>query len=197
MRTYQSSTPVTRGETHNGIRISAKSPGAGIKPPTDGNGFFLFLLQKNIHRVGDVYPGCPHLYFYWPRQRSQWGDLWFPDGWSYPMTTLSGTRVSGSPPQRSIQISNFCPTSPRSEPVVPFELMVKANTPGKNDGEAKFWIDGKVAAISRTSHAKDLHPEDRPRPSVVLHAQHSERVNKKVECRRTSSSPRATSSRQW
>ena len=33
---------------HNGIQLSAKYPGAGITPPADGTGFFLFLLQNNI-----------------------------------------------------------------------------------------------------------------------------------------------------
>ena len=34
---------------HNGIRLSAKYPEtAGIIPPADGTGFFLFLLQNNM-----------------------------------------------------------------------------------------------------------------------------------------------------
>ena len=43
-----------------------------------------------------------------------------------------------------------------------YELMVKANTIGKNDGEVKYWIDGKlVSRLSRPVHASIQHAQDR------------------------------------
>src|SRR5438132_11824678 len=68
---------------HNGLRLSAKYPGPGIIPPADGTGFFLFLLQNNIEGnslPGETVPGYSNLYVYWPRQRSSFGNHWYPDG---------------------------------------------------------------------------------------------------------------------
>jgi len=52
---------------HNGLRLSAKYPGAGVKPPAGGTGFFLFLLQNNIQGSGSprqTMPGYSHNYAY-------------------------------------------------------------------------------------------------------------------------------------
>jgi hypothetical protein len=89
MRMYQKFDPgynVT-GSNHNGIRLSAKYPEtAGQKPPADGTGFFLFLLQNSI--AGESAPGFSNLYVYWPRQRTQYGDHWYPDGYRNSLQLL-------------------------------------------------------------------------------------------------------------
>jgi hypothetical protein len=71
MRFYQkfaANYAITQGANHNGIRLSAKYPETtGIKPPADGTGFFLFLLQNAaMDRPGEVPPGYTDLYVYWP-----------------------------------------------------------------------------------------------------------------------------------
>ena len=78
---------------HNGLRLSARYPGPGIKPPVDGTGFFLFLLQNNIQgsgRPGETMPGYSHLYAYWPKQRSEFGDHWYSDGYVLPYDNAIG-----------------------------------------------------------------------------------------------------------
>jgi len=74
------------GSNHNGIHISGGTlPGPGIPAPQDGTGFFIFMLQNNIQGVaGEADPGYDHVYAYWPKQRDNYGDHWFPDGWVVP-----------------------------------------------------------------------------------------------------------------
>jgi hypothetical protein len=65
---------------YNGPRLSAHYPGP-IKPPADGTGFFLFMLQNNIGETalpGETSPGYSNIYAYWPKQRSAYGDHWDP-----------------------------------------------------------------------------------------------------------------------
>src|SRR4030095_14644235 len=78
-----------RGSNHNGLGIQGNYPpgGAGTKPPTDGRGFFLSLLQNNIEtqpRPGETEPGYSNIYAYWPKQRSNYGDHFYPNGTVVP-----------------------------------------------------------------------------------------------------------------
>ena len=168
------------GSSHNGISLSAKYPGtAGIRPPPDGTGFFLFALQNDI--IGSQSsPGFSNLYVYWPRQRTQFGDHWFPDGTVIPYSPVIGNKgewlaYPNQYPDFRI-MPNFLPQRDRWYCV---ELMVHANTPGRNDGEVKYWIDGQLAGDFPDLNVRSISTLKLDRASLGLYAQHSERINKK------------------
>ena len=146
---------------HNGIRLSAAYPGPGIAPPADGTGFYLFLLQNNEEgatMAGETTPGYAHIYAYWPKQRTAYGDHWYPTGLVKPGGNGDWlTNPAQYPDFKSMP--NFLPQRDRW---YCYELMVKANTPGKNDGEVKCWIDGKANwRFPQPVHALHQHAEDR------------------------------------
>ncbi len=175
---------------HNGLRLSARYPGPGIMPPPDGTGFFLFLLQNHIEgspRIGESAPGFTHLYSYWPRQRSAFGDHWYPIGLVVPFDSgigEDGQQIgnrgdwlafpSQYPDFRSM--ANFLPQRDRW---YCYELMVHANTPGQNNGEVKFWIDGRVVGDFPNLNVRSISTLKIDEAHIGLHAQHSERINKK------------------
>ena len=163
------------GNNHNGIRLSAHYPGAGVKPPTDGSGFFLFLLQNsNENRPGDTDPGYSHLYAYWPKQRSDYGDHWYPDGSILPNSSVFGFPAAQYPDFKPLP--NFVPQRDRW---YCYELMVKANDIGLNNGEVKVWIDGKVAADFQNLFLRSLSSIKIDEALVNLHAGQSTRRTKK------------------
>src|SRR5207253_10815868 len=151
MRLYQkfeSQYPSLPSGNHNGVLLSAKYPEvAGIQPPADGTGFFLFLLQNNLTSLaGEVAPGYANLYVYWPKQRSEYGDHWYPDGKVMPSDPTIGN--NGEWLAYPAQYPGFKPLPnflPQLNKWYCYELMVHANTPGQSDGEVKYWIDGEVA----------------------------------------------------
>src|SRR5437588_9803078 len=57
--------------------------------------------------------------------------------------------------------------------------MVKANTPGNNDGEVKYWIDGNVVGDFPNLNIRSISSLKIDTAHIGLHALHSERVNKK------------------
>ena len=166
---------------HNGIRLSAKYPEtAGTIPPADGTGFFLFLLQNAISKAGDTAPGESELYVYWPRQRSEWGDHWRSDGTVVPYSNTIGNQ--GEWLAYPAQYPDFKPMpnfTPQRDRWYCVEMMVHANTPGKNDGEVKYWIDGKVAGDFPNLNMRSISTLKIDHAHLVLHAVHTERVNKK------------------
>jgi hypothetical protein len=171
------------GSNHNGIRLSAKYPEtAGHIPPADGTGFFLFLLENSVvgPHAGESAPGFSHLYVYWPRQRSQFGDHWYPDGTVIPYSPVIGNKgewlaYPNQYPNFRI-MPNFLPQRDRWYCV---ELMVHANTPARNDGEVKYWIDGQLAGDFPDLNVRSLSTLKLDRASLGLGAAHSERINKK------------------
>ena len=168
---------------HNGVALSANYPGPGIIPPPDGTGFFLFLLQNNIQGngwPGEVMPGFYHLYSYWPRQRSQWGDHWYQDGTVVPYSNEIGNQGEWlAYPARYPDFHPYPNTTPQRGRWYCYELMVKANTPGLNNGEVKFWIDGVVAGDFPDLFLRSITSLKLDKAGFSLHALHSERVNKK------------------
>jgi hypothetical protein len=139
-----------RDSNHDGLRLSANFRRAGIKAPADGTGFFLFLVQNNVLGTplpGESAPGYSHIYAYWPKQRSPYGDHWYPDGMVKPYSNTIG--IEGDwlaypnqyPDFRAMP--NFLPQRNRW---YCYELVVRANTPGRSDGEVKYWIDGKLVS---------------------------------------------------
>jgi hypothetical protein len=146
MRMYQkfaADYAISEGANHNGIRLSANYPeSAGTPAPADGTGFFLFLLQNAWGTGGtnEPQPGYTDIYAYWPQQRSSFGDHWYPNGRVLPGGTGDWLLHPDQYPD-FVPYPMFAPIRDRWYCV---ELMVKANTPGQNNGEVKFWIDGKV-----------------------------------------------------
>ena len=176
------------GSNHNGLGLSAQYPGPGRRPPPDGTGFFLFLLQNNVlGRIGESAPGFAALYSYWPRQRSAFGDHWYPTGFVVPFD--SGIGEDGQPIGNRGDWLAFPSRYPDFEPMVNFlpqrdrwycyELMVQANTPGQNNGEVKFWIDGTLVGDFPDLNVRSISTLKIDEAGIGLHAQHSERINKK------------------
>jgi hypothetical protein len=130
------------GSSHNGGGINAHYflPDGSSTPGVPANGTNKFLVEYECWR-GDATapnPGSLNAYVYWPEQRSNYGDHFFPDGTVLPNTSIPG---------------NFGPTFVSRPQVTPelgrwyaFELMVQANTPGARDGRIVFWLDGKIIA---------------------------------------------------
>ena len=157
---FQAGYRVTSVSNHNGIRISAKYPGPGTPP--NGSDFFLFLLQNAIN-YGEADPGYSHLYVYHPEQRSQWGDMWFPDGKVVPYDATPGDFGASF-----VARPNFIPARDRW---YCYELMVQANTPGQRDGRAAFWIDGKLIADFQNLRMRDVASLKIDQIQLELHAQ--------------------------
>jgi hypothetical protein len=178
------------GSNHDGLRLSAQYPGPGRRPPPDGTGFFLFTLQNNIlgsPRPGESAPGFTHLYSYWPRQRSAFGDHWYPTGFAVPFD--SGIGEDGQPIGNRGDWLAFPGQYPDFEPMADFlpqrdrwycyELMVRANTPGQNNGKVKFWIDGTLVGDFPNLNVRSISTLKIDEAHIGLHAGHSERINKK------------------
>ncbi len=167
------------GSNHNGLRLSAHYPGGtGVMPPPDGTGFFLFSVQNNIQgngRPGEVMPGYSHIYAYWPHQRSEFGDHWYSDGWVSPFG-------NGDWLLNPSQYPDFRPMpnwQPQRDRWYCYELMVKANTVGNNDGEVAYWIDGNLTGRFPNLFLRSIDTLKIDDAGLRLHAQHSERINKK------------------
>jgi hypothetical protein len=185
MRVYQKFDPGYNiaGSNHNGIRLSAKYPEiAGQKPPADGTGFFLFFLQNNIvgTHAGESAPGFSHLYVYWPRQRTQYGDHWYSDGTVIPYSNTIGNKGEwlANPTQYPDfkVMPNFQPQLNRWYCV---ELMVHANTPGQNDGEVKYWIDGQLKGAFPNLNVRSIGTLKLDKAHLGQAAIKTDRVNKK------------------
>jgi hypothetical protein len=139
------------GSSHNGSFISAHyyingqaTPGV----PADGKNKFLAGFECWRGESATPNPGDLNVYIYHPEQRSQWGDHFFPTGIVLP---------------NSSQPHNFGPTFVARPDVVPklgqwycYELMVKANTPGKRDGRIACWLDGKLIADFPNLRLRDV-----------------------------------------
>jgi hypothetical protein len=167
--------------SHNGLRVSARYPGgAGVAPPQDGSGWFMFSLQNNKargtrHYPNELQPGYGQIYAYWPKQRDNYGDHWFSDGWVRP----GGNGLWLLSP---VQYPDFQPMpvwQPQGGKWYCYELMVKANTIGRADGEVAFWIDGKLSGRFPDLFLRSLDSIKIDYARLTLHALHSEQVNKK------------------
>jgi hypothetical protein len=127
------------GSSHNGSSISAhyevgytSTPGV----PANGTNRFLANLENWRGDATTASPGDLNIYVYHPLQRSQWGDHFFPTGLVMPNTSIP---------------FDFGPDFVSRPDLIPaldqwygYELMVKANTPGQNDGRIAAWVDGKL-----------------------------------------------------
>ena len=171
------------GSNHNGLDLRGKYPGPGIKPPTDGTGFFLFTINNNIQgagRPGEVVPGYSQLYCYWPFQRDVFGDHWFSDGYVVPYDNTIGNKgLWLAYPTQYPDFRVIANWQPQLNKWYCYELMVKLNTPGQNDGEVKHWIDGNVVGDFPNLFIRSISTLKVDMATIALHALHSEQVNKK------------------
>ena len=164
---------------HNGLRIGGHYPGrAGVPPPPDGTGFFLFTLENNkagTGRGGEVQPGYAQVYSYWPFQRSNFGDHWYSDGWVSP----GGWGLWVLYPN---QYPDFH-AIPNWQPVRGvwhcYEFMVRVNSLGSHNGVVAYWIDGNLAGYFPDLFIRSINSLKINDAGLRLHALWSSRVNKK------------------
>jgi hypothetical protein len=162
---------------HNGIRIAGDYPGTpGHKAPPDGSGFFLFTLENaDWNRGGENQPGFAHIYAYWPYQRTNYGDHFYPDGWVIP----GGWGLWILHP---FQYPNFRPM-PNWQPIrgiwYCYEYMVKINDLGRHNGEIAFWINGQLKGRWTNLFMRSRQSLKIDEVGLLLHAIHSTRLNKK------------------
>jgi hypothetical protein len=132
---------------HTGLLVWAGGPGitlgsgpgkrvVGVRP--DGHSHFTARLDASPPwtRLSDRAPGRSNIYCYHMDQGRRWGDLFFPSGEVYP------------PENRKLLGEDFVPRPDFTAQLgrwYCYELMLKANTPGKRDGRVAFWVDGKLA----------------------------------------------------
>jgi hypothetical protein len=139
------------GSSHNGSSISAHYfNGFMATPGVPANGTNKWLVNYEDWR-GDVQtpsPGPLNVYVYWPEQRSNYGDHFFPNGDVLPNTSIK---------------DDFGPKFVSRPNITPpldtwncYEVMVKANTPGQRDGRIAFWLDGKLLADFGNLRFRDI-----------------------------------------
>jgi hypothetical protein len=152
------------GSSHNGCSISAhyqvnnqSTPGI----PADGKNKFLANLENWRGESSTASPGNLNIYTYHPLQRSQWGDHFFPTGLVMPNTSLP---------------FDFGPSFVARPDLIPeldrwyeYELMVKANTPGKTDGRIAAWMDGKLVMDFPNLRLRDVASLTIDRFSLCFH----------------------------
>jgi hypothetical protein len=163
---------------HNGIQISGGTPaGPGIAAPANGTGFFTFLLQNILSgRPGGMTdPGYDEIYAYWPKQRSDFGDHWFPDGWVVP----GGEGDWLLYPARYDDFRAKPNHLPQRNRWYCYELMVRANTPWLSDGEVKWWVDGKLTADFPDLKIRSIPTLKIDMAKIVLGANRTTQVVKK------------------
>jgi len=171
------------GSNHDGLDLRGHYPGPGVKAPADGTGFFLFTLQNNIQgagRPGEVAPGYCHLYCYWPLMRDNYGDHWYSDGYVVPYDNTIGNKgLWQAYPAQYPDWKSMPNWQPQRDRWYCYELMVKLNRPGQNDGEVKYWIDGNVVGDFPDLNIRSIPTLKIDTATIALHAIHSEQVNKK------------------
>lgn len=149
-------------EGHNGIRISGRYPGPGSRP--NGTDFFLYMVENSVYQ-GEAYPGPTNVYAYYPEQREQYGDHFYPDGTVLPFTNQPGNFGSAFVPR-----PNFTPQTDRW---YCYELMVKLNTPGQRDGRVAVWIDGSLIADFTNLRMRDVSTVRIDQVQFELHAKNN------------------------
>jgi hypothetical protein len=163
------------GGTHDGGSICARAPGVpDAKPgiPADGRNEYTVLLDTWRPEEPIASPGNLAVYVYHPEQRHAFGEHFFPSGKMLPFGRAAG--------------SYFGPQFvPRPE-LIPergrwycYELMVKANAPGKRDGRIAFWVDGKLAADFGNLRLRDVETLKANRIGLGLYTQNG-KVQKTV-----------------
>jgi hypothetical protein len=139
------------GSSHNGSSVSAHYFLNGNATPgirADGTNKFLVNLENWRGDAATPSPGHLNVYVYHPAQRDDYGDHFFPNGEVMPNTSLPFDFGPDfvSRPQIIQELDRwYC-----------YELMVKGNTPGRNDGRIAFWLDGALAADFPNLRLRDI-----------------------------------------
>lgn len=118
---------------HHFINVGGNTPtykyrwggSAGLRPPGDENGAFRATLEPPKNPDGRW-----KFYSYWHQMRSWQTPQGEPDG---RPNAYYGNNFRALTPTPTLKRDTW----------VCVEYMIKLNTPGKNDGELAFWIDGK------------------------------------------------------
>jgi hypothetical protein len=139
------------GSSHNGGSISAHyyingqaTPGI----PANGTNKFLANYEFWREQPSDTSPGAANVYLYYPEQRTQWGDHFFPTGVVLPYSNQPYDFGAGF-----VSRPDFTPVLGRW---YCYEFMVKANTPGVRDGRITLWLDGQVIADFPNLRLRDV-----------------------------------------
>lgn len=164
------------GSSHNGGYLAALAAGLPYATPgikADGRNKFVASFENwRDDEHPKPSPGELNVYCYHPEQRSEWGDHFFPTGTVLPFTYLPG---------------EFGPHFAKRPNVVPvlgrwtcYELMVKANAPGKRDGRIACWVDGRLVADFPNLHLRDVESLKINHAALDLHIRSNvRRENKK------------------
>jgi hypothetical protein len=143
---------VATQSVHNGGSLSAQYfPGGPATPgvPADGKNTFLVGLE-NENSTGPA-PGNLNFHVCWPGQAGPGGDHFFPSGLVLPHSEhRSGAATFGK---------DFVPRPefvPQMNRWYCYEFMVRANTPGQNDGRLAMWIDGRLVGDFLNLRLRDV-----------------------------------------
>ena len=167
---------VPGNSVHNGGTVAARylvngraSPGE----PADGRNKFLVSFE-NENSVGPA-PGHMNAYVYWPEQADVWGDHFFPSGTVLPFSAArSGTATFGDD---FIARPDFAPPLGKW---LGYEIMVRANAPGKRDGRIALWLDGSLIADFPNLRLRDVDALKIDRVDLGTYiADNSARANRK------------------
>lgn len=153
------------GSSHNGGGISTHYfDGFNATPGIPADGYNKFLIEYECWRgdPSEPTPGALNVYIYYPEQRSNYGDHFFPTGLVQPNTSI---------------VHDFGPTFVSRPDVVPelgrwyaYEVRLKANTVGMLDGDVTLWLDGQLIAEFPNVHFRDTDTLKIDRFNVSLHA---------------------------
>jgi hypothetical protein len=153
------------GSSHNGGGISshyfvdgAATPGI----PADGTNKFLIEVEAWRGEEVEPTPGQLNVYIYHPEQRSQWGDHFFPDGTVLPFSYQPGDFGADFVPRPNVV--------PELGRWYEYEVMLRANTPGKRDGHITVWLDGEVLMDFGNLRLRDVPELTIDRFNLSLHA---------------------------
>jgi hypothetical protein len=152
------------GSSHNGGGVSAHYfMGSMATPGVPADGYNKFLVSYECWRdaAATPNPGDLNVYVYHPEQRDNYGDHFFPDGTVMPNTSRPG---------------NFGPyfvrrpiRRPELNRWYAYELMVRANTPGRRDGRIAMWLDGALVADFPNLRLRDTPTLRMDRFGLSLH----------------------------
>ncbi len=152
------------GSSHNGGGISAHyfingmaTPGV----PADGTNKYLIEYEAWRGDTTTANPGQLNTYIYWPDQRTNYGDHFFPNGDVMPNTSIHDDFGPNfvARPNLTPQLGRwYC-----------FEVMLKANTPGLRDGEVALWLDGALIADFQNLRLRDVATLKIDRFNLSLH----------------------------
>lgn len=130
---------------HNGIRITANYTGPGTIP--NGSDFFYVSVEQSRYR-SEAEPGYTNAYVYFPEQNDNYGEHWYPSGF-----TGNGDGPNGGFGSYFVARTDIVPT--RGQWIC-YEAMVQANTPGARDGRIAVWQNGSLIADWQNIRFRDV-----------------------------------------